>query len=810
MEDGDVVVTIPLSEEEWNGLPAESSSFVGRGEELRDARELLATSRLLTLVGPGGVGKSRLSLRLAGEVETQFRDGVCWAGLAGVWDERLVPLTVAGALGISLVEADFTAGLARYLADKHLLLVLDNCEQVVNSCARLVGAVLMAAPEVKVLATSRHVLDLPGEQLLTVSALRVPDQDSRVSPEQIAAFDAVQLFVDRLREVEPSFRLTSENSATIALLCRRLEGMPLALELAASWLRAMTLDQVVHRLGTRRALRSADDRPEGSARTLESTIRSSYELCSPTEQTLWDRLSVFAGGFDLPAAEAVCAGGELAGESVFPALEGLVKQSVVQRVESPRAETARYQMLEMLRRFGEGRLLGAGELRQRRLRHRDHYAAFAEQAAEEFFGPRQNEWLLRVQWELDNLRAAMEWFSEPGQAGVALRMATSLVDYWFATSVREGYDLLFRALDSVPEPTLARANGLWAAAHAAMYVNEVAEGKRLLAECRDLAERLGDVRLRARVHQVEGEALFCDGDAPGAIAMWDQATSAFQEAGDPYGEFHVLMTSSAAAFFSADPRLEGYARRGLAMAEKHGAESSLAGALFALGNAHAGAGRPDEAIRCYQESLRRWQPWMYVAGIPFAVEAMAWVVCAGRPSALGARLLGASAAVWRRSGMSVDQLPFYLEKDRQAQEAVRAAIGDERFEAEFAEGARCSLEEALAVATSIGKTKTDHSVPSAGGRGEGPLTKREWQVAEQLAEGLSNKDIASRLLISKRTVDSHVEKILGKLGVRSRVQVAHWVAEQRITRGDAHPAHEVGRTAEAPQDGPPKTPGRDT
>jgi len=160
--------------------------------------------------------------------------------------------------------------------------------------------------------------------------------------------------------------------------------------------------------------------------------------------------------------------------------------------------------------------------------------------------------------------------------------------------------------------------------------------------------------------------------------------------------------------------------------------------------------------------------------------------------------------------MSVDQLPFYREQDRQAQEAVRAAIGDERFEAAFAKGAGCSLEEALTMATSIGKPKGDHSVPSSGGRGEGPLTKREWQVAEQVAEGLSNKDIASRLLISKRTVDGHVERILGKLGVRSRVQVASWVAEQRIARGDAHPAPDVRHSAEAPEDGRPKTPGRDT
>jgi predicted ATPase/DNA-binding NarL/FixJ family response regulator len=793
-----VVSTVPLSADALNGgLPAEVSSFVGRGEDLRRARDLLASNRLLTLVGPGGVGKTRLALRLAGTVERQFGDGVCWVELRGVRDERLVPLTVAGALGVSLVEADFTAGLARFLVDKHLLLVLDNCEHLAASCARLLEALLGAAPRLKALASSRHVLNVSGEQLMTVQAFPVPDHDSEVSPENVATYDSVALFVDRVRAVQPRFRLTPESCAPIAELCRRLEGMPLALELAAAWLRGMTLDQVVQRLGTRRVYGPSDEGPDGFARTLESTIRASYELCSPEEQLLWGRLSVFAGGFDLRGAESVCAGQGLPVEGVLPALGGLVEQSVVQRAPASDAEAGWYQMLETIRSFGEGRLRRAGELRQLRLRHRDHYAGLAEQAADAFFGPGQNQWLLRIQRELDNLRAAIACcFREPGQAQIGLRMATALVDYWFATSVREGYGLLLQALDRVPEPTLVRANGLWAAAHAAMYVNEVAQGRRLLEECRDLADRLDDVRLRARVLQVEGEALFCDGDAPGCIARWDQGAAAFGDAGDPYGEFHVLMTSTAAAFFSGDPRLEGYARRGLALADEHGAESSKAGALYALGNAHWRAGRAAEAIRCYQESLRRWEPWMYVAGMPFAVEAIAWVVSAVRPDDLAARLLGASAAVWRRSGMRVDELPFYFEQDRQAQEAVRAAIGQERYEAAFAEGNSCSLEEALALATSIGKPKSGRPAPSRGEGEPGPLTKRESQVAELVAEGLTNKDIASRLLIAQRTVETHVENIIGKLGVRLRAQVAAWVASQRLPEAGPTPPPHSRRSAD--------------
>ena len=755
-------------------LPTVQTRLVGRGLELRRARELLASSRLLTLVGPGGVGKTRLSLRLAEEVGGNFADGVCWVELKAVRDERLVPLAVASALGITLADEDTTAGLARYLADKHLLLVLDNCEHLAAAARGLLEVVLGAAPRVKAVTSSRHVLDVPGEQLLIVPTLSVP-LNSDPSGLVAGASDAVDLFLDRVHEVQPTFRITEDNGDAVAALCRRLDGMPLALELAASWLRGMTVTDVVNDLDSRLDMAFADDGPNGAGRTLESTVRASHELCLPAERTLWARLSVFAGPFDLSAAESVCSDGELPKGSVLETVDGLLRQSVVRRVPELSAERAYYDMPVTIRLYGESRLRESGQLPLWQERHADYYAALAEQAGAGFFGPRQEQWLLRIRRELDELRAAIDYYlGAVDRPETALRLITALADYWFVASAREGYDLLQRALARVPEPSLTRATGLWAAAHTAMYVNEVAEGKRALEESRELAERLGDPTLSARVLQVEGEALFCDQDVAGCLETWQRAAGAFREVGDQYGEFQVLMTSSAASFFSGDPRLEEFAAGALALAEGRGAESSGAAAVYAMGNAHLLAGRPEEAIDCYQEAVRRWEPSMYLSGLAFAVEGIAWAAEAMKPDRHAARLLGASSAVWRRSGMQVDQLPFYLARDLQAREAVLAALGQERFEDALAQGARLAMDEALALAKSY-RNPASGSGGSPDSRRIGPLSRRESEVAELVAQGLTNQQIAERLLISHRTVETHVASIYVKLGVTSRSAVAAWM-----------------------------------
>ncbi|MER6800112.1 ATP-binding protein, partial [Amycolatopsis mediterranei] len=337
-------------------LPAELTSFVGRRHELGEAKRLLATARLVTLTGAGGVGKTRLALRVAADVRRAFPDGVWLVELADVGDPHLVPNTVATAFGLR-VTSDQAAGLAEYLEDKQLLLVLDNCEHVADECATLVAKLLAVSAGLRVLATSRHTLHVEGEHLLHVEPLPVPgDEDAGGGP-----VEAVTLFADRAAAVSPGFELTPDNRATVSRICRRLEGIPLAIELAAVRVRVLAVDQVLERLDDRLGLltsRPAAVQPR--RRTLEAAIDWSFELCTPAEQRLWAQASVFPGGFDLDAAEGVCVPAADGG-SALDVVAGLVDKSVLSRQNGTFGRHAWYRMLETVREYGGARLAAGGD-----------------------------------------------------------------------------------------------------------------------------------------------------------------------------------------------------------------------------------------------------------------------------------------------------------------------------------------------------------------------------------------------------------------------------------------------------------------
>ena len=375
-------------------LPAELTTFVGRRRELSEARRLLGSSRMLTLTGPGGVGKTRLALRVAAEARRTFPDGVWFVELATLTDPQLLSHTVANALELRQVSSDPAADLAAYLEQKRLLVVLDNCEHLTDACAVLASKLLAAALDLRIVATSRHLLGIEGEQILQVPPLSVPDTD--VLAGDATHYESVRLFLDRATAVAPDFAITDANRAVVIELCRRLDGIPLAIELAAVWLRVLAPTQILDRLEDRFRLLTSD-RSAALARhqALEATVGWSYGLCSVEEQLMWARLSVFSGGFDLEAAEDVCSGDGVSRSEVLDRIASLVNKSVIVRHQATDRSAAWYQMLEVIRQYGVQRLDDA-QVRALQVRHRDHYRSVAQRFAAEGFGPEQANWFIRL------------------------------------------------------------------------------------------------------------------------------------------------------------------------------------------------------------------------------------------------------------------------------------------------------------------------------------------------------------------------------------------------------------------------------
>jgi predicted ATPase/DNA-binding CsgD family transcriptional regulator len=752
-------------------LPAEVTSFVGRRRELAETRRLLSSSRLLTLTGVGGVGKTRLAVRMAAEVRRTFADGVWFVELAALGDPALLGHTLAGALELSQVSADPTADLAEYLEDKHLLLVLDNCEHLAEACAVLVSKLLSAAPRLRILATSRHVLGVEGEQVLVVPPLPTPPAEA--PPADADQYESLVLFTDRVRAVVPSFTIDDTNRAQVIEICRELDGVPLALELTAVWMRTLSLQQIIDRLEDRfRLLAGGRQAAPARQQALEAAIGWSYDLCSPAERMLWERLSVFAGGFDLEDIEAVCSGDGIERDDVLGLVAGLVNKSIVARTVATTNTVAWYDMLTTICQYGAVRL--GDRTREYQVRHRDHYRALAARWATDTFGPRQADWYIRMRREHDNLRTAIDFcLTEPGGGPAALEIAAPIWNFWFAGLLREGHRYLSRALDAAPEQTPARAFGLWAGGYLAMFLGETDQFSRLLAECAELAERYDDDLLRARIAEVSGHALIYRDDLTGAVAELERGLAGYRAAEDLLGEFDTLLLLSAATFFLSDPRVEEFSRRAYELADSRGAVSSKAYALWSMGIVQwRDHGRFEEATRSFRDAIRWWRPLNDRTGIGFCVQALSWCAGSAAPDESAARLMGASRAVWRSTGAHVDEMTPYSQFDDLTEQRIRAAIGDAAFDSAFARGAAYSLEQAVALA--LGEEGDGDGAAKPGPAGG--LTPREHEIAVLVGEGLSNREIADRLVISRRTAETHVEHILGKLGFSSRAQVAVWVA----------------------------------
>jgi predicted ATPase/DNA-binding CsgD family transcriptional regulator len=761
-----------------SNLPAESTSFIGRPRELSEGVRLLADARLLTLTGPGGVGKTRLALRIAADRRRAFPDGVWLIDLASLRDGGLLARTIAATLGLREESTQPSIIiLTEYLRDKQLLLVLDNCEHLLDDCAILASKLLATTLNMRILATSRHTLNIKSEFTFPVPPMSTPDPDQLLPMEQASQYEAVKLFADRAAASMPDFAITEENYVMVARLCHLLDGIPLAIELAAIWLRALSIEQVVDNLKDRYRLLIRGDRTEVPRhQTLRAAMDWSYELCSSAEQTLWERLSVFSGGFSLEAAEAVCPDGDIARDETIYLVASLVDKSILS-TES-HGVLARYRMLETIRQYGHARLVKSGHLEMLRKLHRDYYLNASRRADVEFFSPLQAHWLDWLRAEFPNLRVALDYCvsnSDKMQAG--LEIAAGLHEYWlFEGILGEGRLWLDRALERARERNVLRVKAQAVDATVALWQGDLAAAEPLTKECSSDARKLADRYALARTMHLQGAAALFEGNPKRAISLLEQVIDRYgEDYGDP-GDAFLLALYMAMAACQADDRAVASSMKCKAMAEQAKAEWSLGWGLWVVGFAYWRQGEMSNATAMLQESLRLQRSLKDRWGPTWTVEVLAWTAAATGQHKRATKLLGNAHRLRELIDVSIPGL--LADAHELYAEQLSRSLGEEVYATLFRQGADTTSDQALAHALGkeTGTTPEAGIAPSA--TPACPLSRREQEVAELVAKGMSNKEIAATLVIAQRTAESHVENILTKLGFSSRTQIAAWAIER--------------------------------
>jgi predicted ATPase/DNA-binding CsgD family transcriptional regulator len=808
-------------------LPAQVSSFIGRESELAEVRALVGGSRLVTLTGAGGAGKTRLGLQLAAGLLDRTGDGVWFADLAPVGDPDLVAVTVADVLGVrqepgrpvldTLVEA---------VGGRRLLVLLDNCEHLIGACAKLADGLLRGCPALALLATSREPLGIGGEHVYRVPSLGLPaDGDDA---EAIWASEAVRLLEDRAAAQGVPLGQDEQAAAVAGRICRRLDGIPLAIELATSRLRAMPAAELEARLDERFALLTGGSRAAlPRQQTLRAMVDWSWELLNPAERAVLARLSVFAGGFGLAAAEAVAADPEVPAAEVLGLLGALVDKSLVQFGDTG-AGPGRYRLLETVRQYASGRLdvQGPAAAGASRMAHRDYYVALAEAAAPQLIAHDQAEWLDRLDAELGNLRAAIAFSQAQPDLAPGLRLAASLRVYWRVRGhAAEGADTLRALLDApgAQEATLPRARALAAAARFLERTDGYGIAEGYCQEGLAIARAAGDEYLVAQLLCEQAWILVRQGQPGAALPLIEQGLG-LARLGEPHLTARLLSARSYATHVAGDPaaairdtaealqvsrqvgdQLQMGALLGnlgyyeLAAGDLHAARGHLAESLdifralnarsdivyetFNLGLAEYLDGSPGAAETLFAESLGLARRMGMRSPTAYALIGLA-LAGRGRADAdWSARLHGAADQALADLGHSLQPLEGQLaDLDRQR---LRATMGAEDFDAQYTAGRTLDLAQAAHEALpgmQAGREAVPGSETDAAVSGEAAsvLTPRELDVLKLVAQGSSNSDIARRLFLSEHTVHRHLANILRKLNLSSRAAAAAWGARSGL------------------------------
>ena len=785
-------------------LPAETTEFVGRTAELRQIDGLLREARLVTLVGPGGVGKTRIVVRAADAAASRYADGICWVELSALRDPELLPHTIARRLGLAeQALASQRDALLAHLSERRLLLILDTCEHLIDAVAELVEAVLIGAPQVTVLTSSREPLDVDGETTLAIRPLPViplegpgeepppfgatgfPVSEPDGGAETAAAGGAVELFARRAAAAVPGFAVTDANRGDVIRLCQRLDGIPLAIELAAVRLRTLSLAELAARLDHRLPLLTGENNvSDGRHRTLRDAIGWSYELCTGAERALWARLSVFAGAFNVAAAREVCAGAGLDSDDIFETIIRLVDKSVLIHVPPPMSggpdqdQPAWYRMLDTIHEFGGEMLSASGDEAAVRGRFVGRYLAKAQYFAEHLTDSEQLERFRELRREHANLRAALQHSLDDGQVRQGAELVNALYGYWHMSGLlREGRYWYRKVLDALP-PALTLERG-WALAsrgylgamqgEAAEAVADARAGTQIGHELRDdrligrgynyltlaltIADRYEEARVAAAKAERKLEAL---GDRTGLAILDCHWAHLSHLSGDPeetlrYGARAVSRFCGAKEWWAS---AWGYAISGMAL--------------------YWEPSRDAETARVLNKSLLLKHELGDMVGTAYCLEIHGWLAARVGRHVRAAWLLGAAEPLWELAGGTLGGTAALLKVHDQSIAACRVGLGQRRFETLFARGASAPHDDmvALAIADADAPGKRVPAIPQPG-----KLTDKEWEIAYFAAAGLSCEQIARQLYLSTSMVEKRLASVYGKLGVTSADQLRPWLDE---------------------------------
>jgi predicted ATPase/DNA-binding SARP family transcriptional activator/DNA-binding CsgD family transcriptional regulator len=810
-----------------HNLVAPLTPLIGRERELQQVAEALAADRLVTLAGPGGVGKTRLAQAAAWQRVEDYAGGVWLVELSGLRSPDAIALAIAGVLDVTLsADSDELAALSEALQSRRLLLVLDNCEHLIEGCARCVQRLLQGCPQLRILATSREPLRVAGEVVLRVPALELP---ASPEPDEIAGSEAVQLFRDRARSAEPRFVLTPANAPAVAVVCRSVDGLPLAIELAAARVAMFSVEQLATRLSDPLPVLTGGGRTvEPRQQTLRATLDWSFQLLDLPEQRLLSRLSVFAGGWTLEAAEQVCADNVAARRDVLSLLAQLVDKSLVD-AQAGEAE-ARYRLLETVRQYAWERLLADGDAERLRERHAAYFLALAEAAEPELAGARQHFWLERLERDHDNLRAALDWATAQERVVVEARLCAALWRFWgYRSHFIEGERRLAHALaheDNGEISTHVRARLLQGAGALASDHGDMERAANLSRQALALFQEVGDLPRAATTLHILGIVASLQNDHAEAARQYELGLHIREQLQDTLGIAASLQALGNVAREQGDlERASMLAERSLALQREIRNTRGVAFALFSLGVNALDAGNYESSVTFSAESLELFEAlgdrarvaivlnnlgyathfqgdyqqaarfharclrMAQEAGdqraVAYGFEGVATAVAlqgAGVQGArLAARLYGAADAL--RTALDIPLPPADYALNERSIVAARTTLGEAAFEAAWAAGRETELEAVIAEALeSDALAYSAQPVPAVNARAR--LSRRELEVASRVARGATNRQVAEGLHLSTRTVDKHVSNILRKLELSSRAQLATWLANEALTQPD--------------------------